>query len=114
MSTSIQPLDYKQDGRQPSPVSDDEKPLDEFIDNTQPPTVPQGHLEDTKGPVGYTPQTDEERALDKRINRKLDFIVLPIMSVNYALASLDKNSLGKLMLCCVGHLLLNILYQATP
>jgi hypothetical protein len=48
-----------------------------------------------KGPTGYAPADADERRLDQRINRKLDFIVLPVMAVNYALAGLDKNSLGE-------------------
>lgn len=96
--SSTQPLDYDKGyahGRQPSPASEDDKVLsDEFVEK-QPTTVPQGYIEEVKGPVGYEPANEEERSLDKRINRKLDFIVLPIMSINYALASLDKNSLGK-------------------
>jgi hypothetical protein len=69
---------------------------DEFVEKL-PSVLPAQviNIEENKGPLGYYPANDEERALDKRINRKLDFIVLPILSVNYALASLDKNSLGK-------------------
>lgn len=69
---------------------------DEFVEKL-PPVLPAQaiNFEENKGPLGYSPANDEERALDKRINRKLDFIVLPTLSINYALAGLDKNSLGK-------------------
>lgn len=46
-------------------------------------------------PLGYVPANDHERALDRGINLRFDFIVLPIMTLNYILASLDKNSLGE-------------------
>lgn len=31
----------------------------------------------------YSPKTDEERALDKRVNRKLDWIVLSLLAVEF-------------------------------
>lgn len=47
-----------------------------------------------EGLLAYVPANDHEKALDKAVNRKFDFIVIPILTLNYVLASLDKNSLG--------------------
>ncbi|KAL7008106.1 hypothetical protein EMMF5_002288 [Cystobasidiomycetes sp. EMM_F5] len=75
-------------------IAGDEKAIiEEYIDK-QPDSDLAGVQIREKGPTGYEPASHEERALDKRIDRKFDFILLPIMSVNYALAGLDKNSLG--------------------
>lgn len=76
-------------------IAGDEKAIiEEYIDK-QPDSDLAGVQIREKGPTGYEPASHEERALDKRIDRKFDFILLPIMSVNYALAGLDKNSLGR-------------------
>ncbi|GAA5999749.1 uncharacterized protein JCM10292_003730 [Rhodotorula paludigena] len=44
------------------------------------------------GPSGYVAANDEERALDKAINRKLDLIVLPLCAINFLLCGIDKGS----------------------
>ena len=36
----------------------------------------------------YKPQTDEERALDKRVNRKLDWIVLSLLAIEFIVGSI--------------------------
>ena len=41
-------------------------------------------------PAFYEASTDEERALDKRINLKLDFLVLPLLAFNFMLCGMDK------------------------
>ncbi|GAA5889544.1 hypothetical protein JCM6882_007065 [Rhodosporidiobolus microsporus] len=44
-------------------------------------------------PVGYVP-TDAEAALDKKINLKLDLIILPICAINFLLCGIDKGGIG--------------------
>jgi hypothetical protein len=99
-----QPLEYNKEpafANASSSASDDGKAgsPDEYLEKI--PQVPAvlpvdvAKIEESKGPAGYEPANDEERALDRRLNLKLDFIVLPILSINYALAGLDKNSLGE-------------------
>ncbi|GJN90113.1 hypothetical protein Rhopal_003112-T1 [Rhodotorula paludigena] len=46
------------------------------------------------GPSGYVAANDEERALDKAINRKLDLIVLPLCAINFLLCGIDKGAIG--------------------
>lgn len=95
--SALQALDYDKvanNARQPTPGSEDDKAFSEDFIEKKSSSNDHGPTPDTARPVGYEPANEEERALDKRINRKLDWIVLPIMSVNYALAGLDKNSLG--------------------
>ena len=41
-----------------------------------------------RGPTHYEPSTDAERALDKALNRKLDFIVLSILAIDFIVSSL--------------------------
>jgi MFS family permease len=42
----------------------------------------------------YAGQTDEEKALDKRLNLKLDFIVVAILAVQFILCGIDKTNVG--------------------
>lgn len=42
----------------------------------------------------YTPVTDEEKALDKIINRKLDFSVLLVLAIGFILCGIDKTNIG--------------------
>ncbi|PKS11724.1 hypothetical protein jhhlp_001712 [Lomentospora prolificans] len=42
----------------------------------------------------YKPQTDEERALDKRVNRKLDWIVLSLLAIEFIFCGIDKTNVG--------------------
>jgi MFS family permease len=42
----------------------------------------------------YAAQTDEEKALDKRLNLKLDFIVVAILAVEFILCGIDKTNVG--------------------
>jgi hypothetical protein len=42
----------------------------------------------------YTPQTDEERALDKKVNRKLDWIVLSLLAIEFIFCGIDKTNVG--------------------
>ena len=34
-------------------------------------------------PTHYEPATEDERALDKRVNRKMDFIVLSLLAIEF-------------------------------
>lgn len=43
---------------------------------------------------GYEPTTDEERALDKSLNFKLDTIVVLVCAINFVLQGVDKGNLG--------------------
>lgn len=42
----------------------------------------------------YTPVTEEEKALDKTINRKLDFTVLLVLAIGFILCGIDKTNVG--------------------
>jgi hypothetical protein len=43
---------------------------------------------------GYEPQTDEARTLDKRVNLKLDFIVVLVLAIDFILCGIDKTNIG--------------------
>lgn len=43
---------------------------------------------------GYEPQTEEAKALDKRINLKLDFIVVLVLAIDFILCGIDKTNIG--------------------
>jgi hypothetical protein len=43
---------------------------------------------------GYEPSTEEEKALDKSLNFKLDTIVVVICAVNFVLQGIDKGNIG--------------------
>lgn len=43
---------------------------------------------------GYEPLTDEAKALDKRINLKLDFIVVLVLAIDFILCGIDKTNIG--------------------
>lgn len=45
-------------------------------------------------PAGAVDFTPEEVALSKRINRKMDFAMLPILSILYLFNGLDKGNVG--------------------
>ncbi|KAK0634128.1 major facilitator superfamily domain-containing protein [Immersiella caudata] len=57
-------------------------------------------VEETKPPLTaptvahYKPANDEEKALDKRINRKLDFTVLAVLAIGFILCGIDKTNVG--------------------
>ena len=58
-------------------------------------------VEDAKKPAPsppsvahYKPVTEEEKALDKRINRKLDFTVLLVLAIGFILCGIDKTNVG--------------------
>ena len=57
-------------------------------------------VEETKPPptaptvAHYKPANDEEKALDKRINRKLDFTVLAVLAIGFILCGIDKTNVG--------------------
>lgn len=42
----------------------------------------------------YVPVTDEEKALDKSINLKLDFTVLLVLAIGFILCGIDKTNVG--------------------
>lgn len=43
---------------------------------------------------GYEPLTDEARALDKRVNLKLDFVVVLVLAIDFVLCGTDKTNIG--------------------
>lgn len=43
---------------------------------------------------GYEPPTDEARVLDKRINLKLDFVVVLVLAIDFILCGIDKTNIG--------------------
>jgi hypothetical protein len=43
---------------------------------------------------GYEPKTDEARMLDKRVNLKLDFIVVLVLAIDFILCGIDKTNIG--------------------
>jgi hypothetical protein len=43
---------------------------------------------------GYEPLTDEAKALDKRVNLKLDFIVVLVLAIDFILCGIDKTNIG--------------------
>lgn len=43
---------------------------------------------------GYEPKTEESRALDKRVNLKLDFIVVLVLAIDFILCGIDKTNIG--------------------
>lgn len=45
-------------------------------------------------PEGYYPQTDEEKNMSRALNRKLDFILLPSLSLLYLFNGLDRGNIG--------------------
>lgn len=45
-------------------------------------------------PAGYFPVTAEEKALNRKINRKLDFCLLPFLSLLYLFNGLDRGNVG--------------------
>lgn len=45
-------------------------------------------------PEGYYPQTDEEKRMSRALNRKLDFILLPSLSLLYLFNGLDRGNIG--------------------
>ena len=44
-------------------------------------------------PAGHVPQSDEERALSRAMNRKLDFFLLPFLSLLYLFNGLGESPL---------------------
>jgi hypothetical protein len=42
----------------------------------------------------YEPVTEEEKALDKRINLKFDFLVIAILAIDFLLQGIDKSNVG--------------------
>lgn len=45
-------------------------------------------------PAGHVPVTSEERALSRALNRKLDFALLPFLSLLYLFNGLDRGNVG--------------------
>lgn len=44
--------------------------------------------------LGYEPQTDEAKAMDRRVNLKLDFAVVLILAIDFILCGIDKTNIG--------------------
>ncbi|KAK8867381.1 hypothetical protein PGQ11_005959 [Apiospora arundinis] len=42
----------------------------------------------------YVPVTDEEKALNKRVNRKLDYFVLSLLAIEFIFCGIDKTNVG--------------------
>lgn len=45
-------------------------------------------------PAGYFPLTEEEKQLSRSVNRKLDFVLLPCLSLLYLFNGLDRGNIG--------------------
>lgn len=45
-------------------------------------------------PDGYFPQSDEEKRLSRSLNRKLDLVLLPSLSLLYLFNGLDRGNIG--------------------
>lgn len=45
-------------------------------------------------PDGYVPSTDEDKAMNRRINRKMDIYLLPFLSLLYLMNGLDRSNVG--------------------
>ena len=45
-------------------------------------------------PEGYFPHTDEEKQFNRVLNRKLDFVLLPSLSLLYLFNGLDRGNIG--------------------
>ena len=45
-------------------------------------------------PAGYIPVTAEEKAMSRRLNRKLDIFLLPFLSLLYLFNGLDRGNVG--------------------
>ncbi|UKZ83338.1 hypothetical protein TrVFT333_011146 [Trichoderma virens FT-333] len=58
----------------------------EFVDSRQ-------AAEET-GPIGFVPSSPEEAELSRRVNRKMDFAMLPLLSLIYLFNGLDKGNIG--------------------
>lgn len=41
-------------------------------------------------PQGYYPVTQEEKAMNRKVNRKLDIFILPFLSLLYLFSGLDR------------------------
>jgi hypothetical protein len=44
-------------------------------------------------PEGYFPVTPEEKSMNRKVNRKLDIFILPVLSLMYLFSGLDRGSL---------------------
>ena len=66
------------------PSTIDEKPGANAVEN----------IASTNRVVAYEPTTDEEKLLDKAVNRKLDFIVVLILAIDFILCGIDKTNIG--------------------
>jgi hypothetical protein len=42
----------------------------------------------------YAPANDEEKALDRKINLKLDTIIIPLLACGFFLQGIDKSNIG--------------------
>ncbi|EHY61237.1 hypothetical protein HRR83_009578 [Exophiala dermatitidis] len=52
------------------------------------------HIQDVVEVQAWQMRTDEERRAEKRLLRKLDMVILPMMSISYLMAYLDRNNIG--------------------
>jgi hypothetical protein len=43
---------------------------------------------------GYEPKTEEAKQLDKRVNLRLDFIVVLVLAIDFILCGIDKTNIG--------------------
>lgn len=68
--------------------NDPDKPQGVSIDDVQ------KQLTGKDVPAGTVEFTEEEIALNKRVNRKMDFAMLPILSILYLFNGLDKGNVG--------------------
>lgn len=46
------------------------------------------------GPDGYNPVSEEEKAMSRSVNRKMDICLLPFLSLLYLFNGLDRGNVG--------------------
>lgn len=68
--------------------NDPDKPQGVNVDDVQ------KQLTEKDVPAGTVEYTAEEVALNKRVNRKMDFAMLPVLSLLYLFNGLDKGNVG--------------------
>lgn len=56
-------------------------------------TVERPTMKDNR-PEGYVAHTDEEKHLSRALNRKLDYVLLPSLSLLYLFNGLDRGNIG--------------------
>jgi len=67
-----------------------------FDENKTPSYMAAAQFEDT--PAGYFPVTQEAKAMNRKVNRKIDLYLLPFLSLMYLFSGLDRGSFSYKMI----------------